>query len=85
MCEYQPISCGMHEQYQYAVMKRHPLELHWVDSAGKNFKTEGLPVDVFTRSKAEYLRVKIDDHAMIDIRLDRIQAAYWSGRGRLLV
>lgn len=37
MCEYQPISCGMHEQYQYAVMKRHPLELHWVDSAGKNF------------------------------------------------
>ena len=76
MSEYQSIGCGLHEQYQYAVIKKYRLALHWFDASGKEFKAEVLPVDVITREKAEYLRVEIGQQETIDIRLDRIQAAY---------
>ena len=81
LCEYQPIACGLHELYQYAVIKKRRLELMWVDATGKSFRFCGLPIDVFTRSKAEYLRFQIDGNDPIDIRLDRIQAAYWAQEG----
>lgn len=81
MSEYQQIACGLHEQYQYAVIKKRKLDLLWVDGAGEKFKAVVLPKDVFTRNKAEYLRIELNDNNIIDIRLDRILAAYWAQEG----
>ena len=81
MSEYQPIACGLHEQYQYAVIKKRRLDLVWIDEAGERFRVVGLPQDVFTSNKAEYLRVETDDKRSIDIRLDLIKEAYWVQAG----
>jgi transcriptional antiterminator Rof (Rho-off) len=79
--EYQPIACALHEQYQYAVIKKHRLDLLWVDVMGERFRAVVMPKDVFTRSKEEYLRAEINADETIEIRLDRIQAAYWAEGG----
>jgi hypothetical protein len=66
-------------------MKRRRLDLLWVDSSGEKFRAVGLPVDVFTRNKAEYLRFEINVDTTIDIRLDRIKSAYWAKEGTPLL
>jgi transcriptional antiterminator Rof (Rho-off) len=81
LSEYQPIACGLHEQYQYAVIKKRQLELLFLDVSGEIIRVVGLPKDVFTRHKAEYLRIENNAGETLDIRLDRIQAAYWSPQG----
>jgi transcriptional antiterminator Rof (Rho-off) len=81
LSEYQPIACGLHDQYQYAVIKRRRLDLLWVDDSGEELRAVGLPKDVFTRNRAEYLRFEINADESIVIRLDRIQAAYWAKQG----
>jgi transcriptional antiterminator Rof (Rho-off) len=81
MHEYEPVACGLHEQYEYAVMKKRWLDISWVDEAGKQYRAKALPKDVFTRHKAEYLQVVFNDQETLDIRLDRIQDAYWADVG----
>ncbi|MCG7902227.1 hypothetical protein A3195_08060 [Candidatus Thiodiazotropha endoloripes] len=69
---YQPIACGLHESYQYAVMSRTRLDLTWRDDAGQIHQARVLPIDVVTRNKAEYLIVRDPSGEALTVRLDRI-------------
>lgn len=81
MSVYNPIACGLHEQYQYAVMKKRWLNLVWKDELGNRQSAVVLPKDVFTRNKGEYMRVEINHEMEVEIRLDQIQIAHWVENG----
>ncbi len=81
---YKPIACGLHENYQYAVMKRAPLDLSWLAEDGSLRQGRLLPLDVFTRKGAEYLSAETREGEALEIRLDRITRALWAADGRSL-
>ncbi|MCU7838525.1 MAG: hypothetical protein KZQ94_03975 [Candidatus Thiodiazotropha sp. (ex Troendleina suluensis)] len=69
---YHPISCALHEAYQYAVMRRSLLDLCWRDEDNREHRTRALPVDVLTHDKAEFLELKLRDGTRQRIRLDQL-------------
>lgn len=75
MSNYEPIACGAHEQYQFAVLKRVWLDLEWIDEAGEKRSRRLLPRDVRTRNRAEYLVAEDRDGVCFEIRLDWIRRA----------
>ncbi|MEJ2423188.1 MAG: transcriptional antiterminator, Rof [Candidatus Thiodiazotropha sp.] len=81
---YTPIACGLHENYQYAVMKKAELDLRWRDVKDRIREARVLPVDVFTRDGGEYLQVEAGDGRVYTIRLDCIEAAQWASDGQSL-
>lgn len=82
--DYTPIACGLHEQYQLAVLKRAPLDLQWRTQQGASRQARVLLRDVFTRTGAEYLAGETREGEAIEIRLDRITLARWAVDGRNL-
>ena len=85
MSSYKPIACGLHDQYQLAVLKKRSLVLEWEDEYGGKLSAVVLPRDVFTRDKAEYLRAIWGHEKEIEIRLDYIRKANWAHDGMPLV
>jgi Rho-binding antiterminator len=85
LSDYQPIACGLHEQYQFAVMKHYWLDLVWKDEMDAKHSARVLPIDVFTRDKAEYLQIEINRNKVVDIRLDQILSACRALDGLALV
>jgi len=81
---YKPISCGLHENFQLAVMRRAPLELSWRTDEESVRHATLLPRDVFTRQGAEFLEVEGQDGERLRIRLDRIIEAKWVADGSSL-
>jgi len=81
---YTPIACGLHENYQFAVMRRAQLDLAWRTEAGLMQRARVLPLDVFTKTGAEYLRARIRSGEETLIRLDRILSAHWAENGASL-
>jgi Rho-binding antiterminator len=81
---YKPIACGLHENYQYAVIKGRLLDLSWQADDGALHQGRLLPVDVYTREGAEYLSAETREGEALEIRLDRITQARWAADGRLL-
>ena len=70
---YQPISCGLHSQYELAVMHKKNLCLTWRKDGEVFTETNIIPVDVQTKNKAEYLVVKrSEENTLFSIRLDYI-------------
>ncbi|MEJ2620334.1 MAG: hypothetical protein P8163_08730 [Candidatus Thiodiazotropha sp.] len=85
MCEsYQPIACGLHESYQYAVMTRTQLDLSWRDALGALHQARVLPVDVITRNGGEYLIIHDRTGEEVAVRLDRIVQAVDLSSGKNL-
>jgi Rho-binding antiterminator len=81
---YIPIACGLHENYQYAVLKGAPLDLCWRLENGQIRQARLVPLDVFTREGAEYLCAETVEGERHVIRLDRILHAHWASDGRSL-
>jgi Rho-binding antiterminator len=81
---YEPIACGLHENYQFAVIKRAALDLSWLADDGSVQQGRLLPLDVYTREGAEYLSARTGDGELLVIRLDRITRALWAADGRSL-
>jgi len=81
---YTPIACGLHEHYQYAVMRRAQLDLAWRTEEGRLRQARVRPLDVFTRAGGEYLRAEIRPGEEAVIRLDRVESAHWSENGASL-
>jgi transcriptional antiterminator Rof (Rho-off) len=77
MSDYEPIACGVHEQYQLAVMRGAWLDLEWIDGEGRRSVRRLLPKDVRTRNGAEYLTAEDQAGAGFEIRLDWIKRASW--------
>lgn len=65
---YEPIRCGFHDELLALATRRLTIEIVYLDAQGKEFHVTDTIVDVFTQSKAEYLRLQSGD----EIRLDKL-------------
>ncbi|MCU7816151.1 MAG: hypothetical protein KZQ81_13350 [Candidatus Thiodiazotropha sp. (ex Rostrolucina anterorostrata)] len=82
---YQPISCALHEAFQYAVMRRSLLDLYWCDEDNREHRARALPIDVLTHDKAEFLELELRDGTLQCIRLDQLlKVIVVQGEERLL-
>lgn len=71
MSDYVPIACADHERLEFAVLKRRRLHLRLSD--GEDWtELNVLPLDVYTRTGAEWLRAITDSGQEITLRLDSI-------------
>ncbi|MFA5081582.1 MAG: Rho-binding antiterminator [Hydrogenophilaceae bacterium] len=68
MADYQPITCIAHERLEFAVLKRRRLKLACKDGGD----LAGVPLDVYTRDAAEWLRLRDEAGHEHVLRLDRI-------------
>lgn len=70
--EYQPISCMQHERLEFSVLRKIPLQLEYHRGLEK-IRQIVMPLDVETRSGAEWLKFRVADTAeVVEIRLDSI-------------
>lgn len=69
--EYLPISCMQHERLEFSVLRRIPLLLKY-RAEDDNRMERVMPLDVATRTGAEWLKFSREDGSVEEIRLDRI-------------
>jgi Rho-binding antiterminator len=67
---YHPIACATHERLEFSVLRKLKLDLRLSD--GQLLRV--LPLDVFTREQAEWLKFRAEDGAEQTIRLDHIKS-----------
>lgn len=68
---YQPIPCIQHEQLEFSVLRRLRMHIEYRD--GATVRSEAvLPVDVYTRDGAEWMRFRREGGEEAVIRLDDI-------------
>jgi Rho-binding antiterminator len=72
MTDYTPVDCGLHSEYELAIMHRDKLKLTWRDADGKTCSDTITPTDLRTRNSKEFLVVSDADGMEREIRLDRI-------------
>ncbi len=65
--DYRPISCVEHEHLEFAALKQQWLDLK-VDGAAQRL----LPLDVYSRDSAEWLRAQTPEGGTLTLRLDRL-------------
>ena len=82
--KYEPIACHVHEQLEFAVMKRQWLDILWFNELGECRKARVLPIDVYTKDCGEYLCVRDRQLMEIVVRLDMMKEARWVSDGRLI-
>ncbi|WOD41403.1 OsmC family protein [Nodosilinea sp. E11] len=63
---YRVVSCSFHDELEALATRRRPCTIHYRTEAGAEVTVEGQIVDVFTRGRAEFLRLKDGT----EIRLD---------------
>lgn len=69
---YVPVECGLHSQYELAVMNGKAILLSWMDQDGNQHKQKVRPLDLRTRDRKEYLVVETSEGEQTEIRLDKI-------------
>ena len=69
---YIPVDCGLHSEYEVAIMHRVMLKLVWKDLHDSKQQQNLIPVDLKTINKEEFLIARSVDGEQIEIRLDRI-------------
>ncbi len=72
MTDYVPIDCGLHSEYELAIMRRQKLRIRWHDTHGMTHFETLLPRDLQTRSGEEFLIAETPEKATLEIRLDHI-------------
>lgn len=65
---YQPIPCAQHERLEYAALTQQWLDMR-VDGEAQRL----LPLDVYTREGAEWLKAQTPSGEQRILRLDRLQ------------
>ncbi len=65
--DYRPISCVEHERLELAVLGR-----RWLDLQVDGMALRLLPLDVYTRDGAEWLRAQTPEGETRTLRLDRL-------------
>lgn len=68
---YQPIPCIQHERLEFSVLRHLRLRIDYRDG-GASHSERVLPVDVFTRDGAEWLKFRRENGEEAKIRLDAI-------------
>ena len=74
MTDYTPIDCGLHSEYELAIMRRQSLRLAWSDARGTIHIGIYHPLDLHTREGEEFMVVADVDGTEIQIRLDHIMS-----------
>ena len=69
---YIPIECGLHSEYELAIMHKEKCILKWNDNNNVQQTETILPLDIFTKNKQEFLKFMITDKTTLEIRLDKI-------------
>ena len=69
---YTPIECGLHSEYELAIMHKSKLQLRWLDAMGVEHSETIEPVDLCSRNKEEFLKILTTDNKVLEIRLDKI-------------
>lgn len=72
MTDYTPVACGLHSEYELAIMHRGRLKLTWRDTDGRTRCRTVTPVDLRTRNSEEFMVVSDTDGTGFEIRLDHI-------------
>ena len=73
MTDYQPIDCGIHSEYEVAILRGQPMRLRWRAPDRDEQEQTVIPVDLLTRKGEEFLVVKTRDGEKLEIRLDWIK------------
>ncbi len=76
MNDYTPVDCGLHSEYELAVIRHQSLHLTWRDAQGTEHTGVCRPVDLHTRDGGEFMVVTDADDRELHIRLDRIMACH---------
>lgn len=72
MSDYIPIDCGLHSEYELAILRRQRRRVRWHDSQGMTHIETLLLRDLQTRAGEEFLVAETPGREMLEIRLDRI-------------
>lgn len=72
MNSYQSIACGLHSQYELAIMHKQKITLRWQDATDHTYNETLHPLDLIAESGEEFLIARSDDGMQHKIRLDRI-------------
>lgn len=74
MTDYTPIDCGLHSEYELAIMRRQALRLTWRDTQDTVHIGIYRPLDLHTRDGEEFMVVADTDGTQSQIRLDYIMS-----------
>lgn len=74
MTDYTPIDCGLHSEYEVAILHRQKLRMSWRSEQGDQVQVL-LPRDLQTRDGEEFLIAEAADGEVLRLRLDRITHA----------
>lgn len=74
MTDYTPIDCGLHSEYELAIMRRQSLRLAWRDTQDTVHIGLYRPLDLCTRQGEEFMVVTDADGNESHIRLDYIMS-----------
>lgn len=69
---YTPIECGLHSEYELAIMHKTKCEISWKDSDKATQAMKARPIDLIVKDKQEFLKIKSDKNEIMEIRLDKI-------------
>jgi len=72
MTDYSPVDCGLHSEYELAIMHHDRLKPGWRDAAGAIHLKTVIPADLRTRNSEEFMVVSVSNGTQLEIRLDRI-------------
>ena len=68
MSDYQPIPCAQHERLEFAALAKQWLEV----TIGGGMAQRLLPLDVYTRDGAEWLKAQTGAGDVVTLRLDTL-------------
>lgn len=69
---YIPVECGLHSEFELAIMHHTKLKLSWQDDEGTEHTEIIEPLDLVTRKQQEFLVIKRTGPVTEEIRLDKI-------------
>ena len=72
MTDYRPIDCGLHSEYELAILQRRRLHLTWSGSGDATHSDIVKPTDLITRHGEECMIFTRSGGETAEIRLDRI-------------
>jgi len=72
MTDYTPIDCGLHSEYELAILRGNRLRISWRGADGQHHLDVLKPLDLQTRKREEFL-IGEDRHGrQLELRLDHI-------------
>lgn len=72
MNDYRPIACSDHERLEFAALKRQWLDVTVTSGSSGNVQRL-LPLDVYTRDGAEWLKAQTQAGDVVTFRLDTLK------------